>query len=279
MVQANADGASLAQLALDITGNAGDAAALGNVGTITKGKQIDVTNLLNCLEQRLRTNVVNAANYAPKAASFGSPTETSEVPNWSESGVNAVFGIGTPPKTNPRFDCIGMANLIMVRGVIATLNPGEYKAMGFCAADFGLDRNSPGKAGPYLTIYAPPLPRARLQRGDWVVFWNNSRYDDFHPDEDWATENTIMTGPDLYWGWGVAGPGGNCAFWRGELRDAFNSGLANPFDQIGPLGAPGYNQGNDPDQPVTAAFVNVPKLAMALFNFRTKQGQYAGAGP
>ena len=57
----------------------------------------------------------------------------------------------------------------------------------------------------------------------------------------------------------------------------FNSGL-QPQDQIGQLGAPGYDQGNAADQDVTAGFVNVPKLGMALFNFRTKQGQFGGGG-
>jgi hypothetical protein len=85
MVQANADGASLAQLALDITGNASDASELGNPGNITMGERIDVTPLLNCLEQNLRSNAVAAANYTNKAAGFGSPTETSQLPNWSES--------------------------------------------------------------------------------------------------------------------------------------------------------------------------------------------------
>jgi hypothetical protein len=51
------------------------------------------------------------------------------------------------------------------------------------------------------------------------------------------------------------------------MTAAANSGLANPFDQIGPLDAPGYDQGNAPGQFVTAAFVNVPK------------GEARGTGP
>ena len=64
LVTANADGASLADLAKDITGNAADASALGNVGQITRGKQIDVTPLLKILDQRIRDNVKAAANGA-----------------------------------------------------------------------------------------------------------------------------------------------------------------------------------------------------------------------
>ncbi len=44
-----------------------------------------------------------------------------------------------------------------------------------------------------------------------------------------------------------------------------------------PWGVPGYDNGNVlVSQPVVAAFVNVPKLAMAIFAYRAKQGQNAG---
>jgi hypothetical protein len=242
---------------------------------ITSGQQVDVTPLLNRLEQNLRSNVVAAANYANKAAGFGSPTETSELPNWSESGVNAVFGIGPRPSPVPKFDCIAMANLIMVRGVIASLNPGEYKAMGFCAVDLGIDRF--GNAGSYFTVYNPAVRRAALKPGDWVAFWNNPNYRAFHSKGDWKTENVITTGSDSYWGWNSTnGATETYDGWKTTLLDAFNSGVNN-LQQINIAGVPGYDQGNAPD--VTAGFVNVPKLAMDIFNYRTRQGRFAEGNP
>jgi hypothetical protein len=278
MVQANANGASLAQLALDITGYASDASALGNLGNITCGEQIDVTPLLNCLEQRLRSNVVAAANYANKRANFGWPPG---LYSFSEKGINAIFGIGQMPNTTPDLDCEQMATVITARGVIATIdpNPGDntYTKMGFCMLDFGVDKQAGN--GPYFTQYAPAVPRAALQKGDRVTFWNNVNYKALHGTKGgWATEVVIPTGPDSYWGYnGGGGVTGNYAYWKQALRDGFNDGL--PTTQwIGLQNVPGYDQGNAPSQAVTAGFVNVPKLALALFNFRTDQGQYAGGG-
>ena len=219
LVQANADGASLLQLARDITGNAGDALHLGRFRQIEKGEQIDVTPLLNCLEQALRDNVVAAAN-APKAASFGTPDNLSERPNPHESYVDSIFGIGTPPNPTPKFDCAMMANWVMARGVIATIdpNPGDnlYTQMGSCPFDFGMDKG--GNVGSYFTVYNPPLPLAALKPGDWVVFWNYYKYRAFHEHGDWKTENVIMTGTDWFWGFegsgASGGDSGTSEWWR-----------------------------------------------------------------
>ena len=61
-VRANVNGASLADLATDITGVAADASAMSSVGFITQGRYIDVTPLLQILETRIRQNVVAAAS-------------------------------------------------------------------------------------------------------------------------------------------------------------------------------------------------------------------------
>ena len=69
-----------------------------------------------------------------------------------------------------------------------------------------------------------------------------------------------MVGADSYFGWGLGKQGAtqNQAAWRKTLADKFNDGVPGP-DQIGPLGDP-YNNGNAPEQPVSAGFVNVPSL-------------------
>jgi len=45
------------------------------------------------------------------------------------------------------------------------------------------------------------------------------------------------------------------------------------------MGVPGYDQGNYLlEQPILAGFINVPKLAQTIFDYRTKQGPFAGLG-
>jgi hypothetical protein len=71
LVKANADGASLEQLALDITGVASDSWFLSRPSQIRRDTPIDVTPLLKLLEMRVRQNVVSVATpYFPKDASL-----------------------------------------------------------------------------------------------------------------------------------------------------------------------------------------------------------------
>jgi hypothetical protein len=95
-----------------------------------------------------------------------------------------------------------------------------------------------------------------------------------------ATENVIVTGSNSYWGWNHAGGAAyTYEAWREMLRGAFNSGL-DTVQRIGIVGVPGYDQGIDTtSQRVIAAFINVPKLALDIFNYRTRQGSFAGVGP
>jgi hypothetical protein len=132
---------------------------------------------------------------------------------------------------------------------------------------------------PRFRFCNPPVPLADLQAGDMVRFWNNGRYSTLHHGGSWSGESTIMTEACSSF-WGFDGSGGITRTeygWRKKLYDEFNSDL--PYlDQISMLGVPGY-AGSLPSQPVQAGFINVPKLAMTIFNYRTKQGTFAGANP
>ena len=95
LVQANADGASLWDLALAITGDVNDASALGNVRTIRQGTMVDVTPLLNILEATLRGNVVAAAA-APKSVGFGTAGNAASLA-YNALQIAAVF-VAAPPR-------------------------------------------------------------------------------------------------------------------------------------------------------------------------------------
>jgi hypothetical protein len=71
-----------------------------------------------------------------------------------------------------------------------------------------------------------------------------------------------MMATDSYYGWGRSG-NHNAAWWENEMVTAYNEGLW--FRKITIAQIP---------QPMDAGFVNVPKLAMQIFNLRTRQGSY-----
>ena len=138
MIQANVDGASLQQLAQDITGNAADASLLNNVGTITRGELIDVTPLLTKLDSQIRANTAAAADVSSKAATFGSLIAYKTM---NETAINQVF-TGVSSGTLPVCDCWGMASLEMAEGVISVLKPGEFDELGLNPGSF--DMLTPG---------------------------------------------------------------------------------------------------------------------------------------
>ena len=266
-VKAVGSGATLTELVYDITGNTGNLpqllAANTNVAynpstmAVAPGTVIDISPLLNVLETRLRNNVVAAANFTPKQAAFWG--KTSSPLNLSETGINAIFRRGAAPSPLPQVDCLLMQNIIMAEGVITTLKPGEYTKIGLSVTDFAINPFG-GLAGNYATYYNPAAALNSLKPGDFTIFYNNVRYG--LPAYHWkgmsGAENVIVTGPNSYYGWGL-GPyavGQTYAYWMKDLLTAFNTGL--PYQlQIGPLGVPGYDQGNasrrPPSRPLSAA--------------------------
>jgi hypothetical protein len=241
---------SLKQLAKNITGKAEDASLLGNVGVITPGKEVDIKKLLVELEKRLRENVVQAA-LANKHARFSRSTG----PVCNEAAVNRIFDSTNRSAYIPGFDCIRMAQVVMARGVIMTLMPDEFDKLGLTPYSFCPDT---GAAAPFFKHYPidPFIPLAGLAPGDYAYFDNNKNYPKVH-DGPWAGEAVIKTGGDSYFGW--AKGSWPYAWWIWTLWHKYNDGLTLS-KQISIDKVPGY-QGS-------AGFVDVAKLAMAIFNMR-----------
>ena len=248
---------TLRQLAEDITGNAGDYWLLrkANPGVTINPKTtavpndttLDISPLLVKLEQNLRANVVKAAN-AHKFAHFPVGTESySDGTDLDEDAVNQVFTGG-----NAAFECWGMANVEMARGLISTLEPGEFDAL------FGTTGSLP------LVSSTVALNNTKL--GDWLYFANDPTYlnENRHPNGDYQGENVIknLAPPQAnlatYWGWGGDPPQKTYDAWCAELVKQYNSGLP-AADQITTV--PGYTG--------TAQFFDVATLAEDVFDHRS----------
>jgi hypothetical protein len=83
-----------------------------------------------------------------------------------------------------------------------------------------------------------------------------------------------MTAANFFYGWNHhGGKAESVDDWREDMLVALRHGISQQFSLTD---VPGYNFNNAPGQKITAGFVNVPKLATTIFNYRTKQGQFAG---
>jgi hypothetical protein len=266
MVEANADGASLAQLAWDITGYSSDAYELGNVGTITAGKQIDVTGLLNALQQNVSDQVVAAA-LATKNARFS--VSGAGVPQYAlwdmkEAQVDSIFAAGGLT-TLPKYNCSGMGAIELARGLImGALKPGEFDKLGLHPSDFAV-----GGQGNYRVFWPSQRPLGTIPNGYLVNFDNNSQYPAYQSGA-WANEFAIKTGADAFVGWGIVRNGNwtvvlNDAGMKQELCDQFNDDLW-PWQKINVADVPGYAGPTH-----MAWFLNIPLLAQMIFNLRTGQ--------
>jgi hypothetical protein len=263
---AGSDYDTLEQLAKNITGKAEDAQILRfsnpSAEPIRAGTVIDVSQLLAELESRLRKNVVKAAK-AAKAAIFGSALNFGPAGGSTEAFVNKIFGIGRPASTRPIIDCHHMIGIIMARGVIMELMPGEFDAMDLACGQF--QSGETANDGIYFNRYKTHVSKDDLMDGDWAEFWNKEDYQDTHPkgrEGMWAAENVIKVGDNLYYGWGA----GTKTYeeWLEKLRIEYNNNLINGGTPI-PEGDPlhlvrGYIY--------DAGFIDVAKLAMVFFGYR-----------
>jgi hypothetical protein len=262
-VVAGIDGASLTQLAFDITGSSGDfwrlnAANPGIAATVARGTTVDVLALLQVLEKRLRSNVVRAANADQSLrATFPQGNDAySRGSNMTEEDVNAVFAGGTAC-----LDCYGMTLVVMARGLITTIKPGEFDAIFHTTT--GTFGSTTDTGIPFADT---TVDLADTSLGDWLYFKNDSRYvdDDRHPNGSFRGENVIEVissppqGTDRFWGWGGETAVQTYDGWRATLIAEYNRGLPDG-DHI--TNVPGYTG--------KASFFDVAKVAEDLFKYRS----------
>jgi hypothetical protein len=269
LVTANVNGASLAELAQDITGNAADASLLSNVGTITRDKQIDVTPLLTELASRVRDQVVIAAqnpNLSQQLIGFGATPNPAGyyLSQMKAPQINSLFNGTEPVLSDPNgglapavhYNCEGMAEIIFVRGLIqgASLTDAEFDELKINVADiqssYCVERSIANNNS---------VPLQSLQPGYWALFMNAPNC----PVQIWQAENVIVTGADTYFGWPYGQQ--SYAWWQAELKRQFNKGV--------PLAL--FEQGLWTTRNIgykgTSWFLNIPKLGQMIFNMRTNQ--------
>lgn len=202
-----------------------------------------ITPLLEILEKRIRANVVEAAQYPNKNASFGSGGKALAL---YESGINSIFCSGDP--TGIQCACKTMVWIELARGLITQLEPGEFDKMGL---------NPQILYFHYITHNKSCATLFELKAGDMVLFQNNKNYDD--KKGYLGAEHTIKTGYDLYYGWDVGER--IHAAWRGIFLAAYNKQVSDPQDKIAIEDIPSRHY--------VSYFLNVPKLAQVIFDFRT----------
>jgi hypothetical protein len=245
--KAGIDGASLAKLAEDITNDPADASLVRHVGKIRRDQQITVTPLVYRLEEKLRNNVVAAAG-AYKYAHFGRGEGDIQqvLLAWNEAKANELFTPGDPEIQSHRaIDCSNAAILVLARGLIQTLNAGEF------------DRLWNTGTMPY------PLRSVSLadtKPGDLLSFVNDERYSMF--DGPWSCENVIRVSVERvatprFWGWCAdQGATRSYAEWEVKLKEGFKERFG-----FTPYRITGYDG--------TAKFFDVWLLAMQVFDIRT----------
>jgi hypothetical protein len=271
---------TLQQLAINITGRAGDASLLGNVGAITPGKQVDVRPLLNKLEERIRQDVVTAANFNGKKARFPDSVEESMgTVGMGEREVNRVFGIDPHPMLPgtplPAYDCGSMVKIIMARGLIMELQPEEFGKIGFTVNSLWSEHTD----GRDILL-------EDMKNGDWTCFWNNTNYRNVHNmrRSAYISENVIKTGANLYYGWNLGEK--SYAQWLELLRQKYNKGLINGGTPLPDVGGdleklkqliPGYT-GQDGIGPGYVKFLDIPEIAKKIFDYRKSVSVRRNAG-
>lgn len=174
---------------------------------------VDISLLLESLDETLHANVASAAN-ARQYATFPSLAVWNAGPaqrslNMREADVNGVFTAppplepGDPPPPTTYLDCIGMQRVIMARALIVTVAGNslqfkhEFDALGFTTGSLTQYWNDPH--------YVMTLNQMRV--GD-VAMFNNFEYDTYfttHPlTSGWQSENVIKVAQDLYYGFDKA---------------------------------------------------------------------------
>jgi hypothetical protein len=269
VVVAGGNAASLAELAVDITGNANDDTLITTATPVKENQAVDVSTILLRYEKNLRGNIVQATKDAKPGARFGKGSASA----LTGSGVDAVFAGGAVATD----DCQAMAFICEARGLIETVALPGAGQNGLVDAEKEFD-SIMGNAGNMLNYYTPTSSLSNLQEGDIAGFSNMPDYLQKSGGGDWQAENTIVVGDfvgnsGLYWGYDsnngqsisfqgwmtllaqkCYGPGATEAQVQ-SLIDNQNAKVASLLSQT------------PPQSPY--AILNWTKIAMATFNYRS----------
>lgn len=188
----------------------------------------------------VRQNIVAATlNLKAKFGCNNGCTDTNIGKYLNEAQVNNFFNGSYPWK----IDCLGAARIIMARGLIQTLNGGEFDKLGYTTSNMHLEIREVANAN-------------QMMIGEWCYFKNDNNYPSKHPGGDYRGENVIKVSSSKFYGF----PIGNKteAGWISELIEEYNYGL--PSDQW-ISSVPGFL--GDVNQ-----FLNVTKISLDVWKLR-----------
>ena len=272
--------ATLEELAYDITKDkdnwnlvALDNPNLANFGPRTpvpNGTVVNVQPLLQRLEANLRIAVAAAA-LAPKYAKFPEGESFKDFTGvMGEDEVKYIFtakkpkipSVPAPPIRE--YDCVAMVKVVLVKGLLDELEPGEFKEFGTVKSALALDTYLDGRT----------CSIENLKEGDWATFFNNDKYRTLYPTGGWRLENVIKVGTNQYWGFSSNPKPHTYDEWLKVLWGEYNKGLKR-WDQIPPDQLqefiPGYNG--------IADFWNVSKVGMENFRPTQNEGKIVESTP
>ncbi len=222
-------GDTLPELATLITGNPEDWVFLGMSDNVGKGQKVNVVPLIVKLKNTVKNNIVKNASNAP--GTFRCDFSTAEhVSLWSlnEAKINSLFEPNTPVHFT---DCSGAAAIIRAKGIIDSLKPGEFEALGFS-----------GGYMPYTQIgywddkkqeyISSSTDINDVEIGDQTMFLNKEDYSNRFPNAGMAGEHVTKIGDDLYFGFGFDSPI-SYEDWKIELSDDYNSRLEPDQQKFG----------------------------------------------
>ena len=234
-------GDTLQELAKLITGRKNDWVELAN----QTGKDVvNVSPLIELFEERLRENIVMYASYDKFYGSFPRLNEPFSIgKNLNEDQVNSYFD--DKVEWIMPVECTGAAYIIMAKGLIETLNPGEFTALNYTTSRM------------HKRNYVRRMED--LEEGDWVYFANDKRYKEKHPGGWYRGENAIKVGDDKYFGH----PKGGLSYndWIKVLIKNYNTRKVPESEYISEV--PGYN-------PVIN-FFDVYRITQEVFDLRNKK--------
>jgi RHS repeat-associated protein len=238
---------SLKRLAYLITGHESDWVVLGIPDDVKPGQIVNIDPLLDKFEQRLRDSIIKAIDkFNPQA--FGVETQdqqtiTSRGPTYD---INRYFN---PRKKYGRPDCEAATLLVMWKGLVDVLKPGELDALELRSMS------------PDVTFSPKQASPGQMFRADMGYLLNHSDYPQLFPSGAWRGENVIKVGTDKYWGF----PLGTLSEvnWKNQLGLAYNREArarrlpTRPIDEV-----PGFDN--------KSQFFNVPSIATKVFEYRNK---------
>jgi hypothetical protein len=253
-------GDDLKKLAELITGSEIDFSVYGTSNQLEAGQVIDVRPLINIFENNVRGNIVAATNkfrgiFQTRVSSGFSFVDL------SESRINKWFDPNSKPGI---IECFGAASLIMAKGLIDTLNPREFDALGYTSTSLP-------------TIYETGKKLSELKLGDWTTFRNDPRYRTYWynkyikldksivPEEaPFQYENVIKVGDDKFFGFPEKKTKTHQE-WRFELAKAFNI-VAPIVEKINLNNIPGYIGYNKVLSPVIS--LDYYSISQSIFMLR-----------